>query len=81
MKNPTRPGEPEYNYSRFDPSCFAFQPFPGPKAGEPAKDHFTPEPPSPRVMLRAFRRGGWDAIWDFLAALPKLLALRLKGRI
>ncbi|MFQ5672017.1 MAG: peroxiredoxin family protein [Nitrospinales bacterium] len=45
------------------------------------KEHFEPLRPSLRVMLRTFLRGGWDAIWDFVTALPKLLALRMKGHI
>ena len=46
---------------------------------EPAIPRARFRPPTPRVAIGALRRGGWQAVRDFLRGFPTLLRWRLGG--
>lgn len=48
-------------------------------AGRPPRLHTAFRPPPPHVAVRALRRGGAKAMWEFLLALPALARYRLAG--
>jgi hypothetical protein len=45
------------------------------------QDHFLPENPNPFLMTKVLLKGGWDALWDMLLALPKLNSMQKNKEI